>query len=290
MENKMVQASAAITLTEERTFSAKLGGRTVTGLAVASAWEGFTKYTDRNGQHLIVLDADQRVITASPDLIAQLGLAAAESTSPFTVGAYIGGGYFTGIITVEGKRYALITAGAEGELRGAWHTSTARIEGAVSRRDGKANTLDMDAAGIPLAKQAAALNIGGLTDWYLPSRDELELMYRAFKPTEQLNYADGADGINPNSLPTGQAYTKEFPGRTDVENFRGGADALADSWYWSSTQHASSPSYAWIQHFYYGGQTTSTSRTRAGRALSADWQFSPSSIPTGAPPAAHPLT
>ena len=268
----MTPATAAISITEERTFSAKLNGRTVTGLAVASAWEGFTKYTNAAGAHLIVLDAEQRVVTGSFDLVDQLGLTAPEAHLPFELGAYIGGGYFAGIITVEGQRYALIVAGAEGELRGTWHSSTSRIEGAVSRRDGKANTLDMEAAGSPLAKQAAALNIDGITDWYLPSRDELELMYRAFKPTAQTNYADGEDGVNPNSVPVGLPYTKESPVQTTVENFRaGGADALVDGWYWSSTQHASSPSYAWVQYFYYGYQDDNhksyEGRARAVRRL-----------------------
>jgi formylglycine-generating enzyme required for sulfatase activity len=73
MEKKMAPAAAVLSITEERTFSAKLGDRAITGLAVSSAWEGLTKYTNAHGS-LIVLDADQRVIKASPDLIAQLGI------------------------------------------------------------------------------------------------------------------------------------------------------------------------------------------------------------------------
>lgn len=68
----MMKASAALSITEERTYSAKLGDRTITGLAVSSAWEGFTKYTDRAGQHLIVLEAEQRIVTGTPELLAQL--------------------------------------------------------------------------------------------------------------------------------------------------------------------------------------------------------------------------
>jgi hypothetical protein len=276
MENKMAPAAAVLSITEERTYSAKLGDRTITGLAVSSAWEGFTKYTDRAGQHLIVLDADQRIVTASPDLIAQLGLSAfalrPECNFSGAIGAPYGGGYFTGIIVVEGKRYALITAGAEGELRGAWHPEAPRLEGALSRCDGKDNTLDMEESDSPLANQAAALTIGGFTDWYIPSRDELEMMYRAFKPTDQRNYADGEDGLNPNSDPVGLAYAKEFPLQTTVENFRaGGADALSPAWYWSSTQHASNPSLAWGQYFGDGIQgfirKSNEVRARAVRRL-----------------------
>ncbi len=74
----MSKASAALTITEERTFSAQLGGRTVAGLAVAGAWEGFTKYTAANGTHLIVLDSDPTVFTGTPALLSTLGLLAEE--------------------------------------------------------------------------------------------------------------------------------------------------------------------------------------------------------------------
>jgi hypothetical protein len=74
----MSKASAALTITEERTFSAQLGGRTVGGLAVADAWRGLTLYTNAVGAHLIVLDAEQRVVTGSPALMSSLGLLADE--------------------------------------------------------------------------------------------------------------------------------------------------------------------------------------------------------------------
>lgn len=74
----MTKASAALTITEERTFSAQLGGRTVAGLAVESAWNGFTKFSRADGAHLIVLDAEQRVITGTPALMLTLGLVADE--------------------------------------------------------------------------------------------------------------------------------------------------------------------------------------------------------------------
>ncbi|RFP32453.1 hypothetical protein [Duganella sp. BJB476] len=74
----MPKASAALTITEERTFSAQLGGRTVAGLAVADAWRGFTMYANAAGAHLIVLDAEQRVVTGTPALLSTLGLLSNE--------------------------------------------------------------------------------------------------------------------------------------------------------------------------------------------------------------------
>ena len=60
--------------------------------------------------------------------------------------------------------------------------------------DGLANTRAMAAAGSELAKHMLSLQIGEHNDWYLPSRDELELCYRNLKPTGDPNdcaYRDG---------------------------------------------------------------------------------------------------
>lgn len=99
----MPRATAPLQLIEERTFSAKLGDRTITGLAVASAWEGLTKYTTSNGAHLIVFDAEQRVITGTPSLLSLLG----ASSEP-KIGELFEGGMYAGKTTVDGKDANLI--------------------------------------------------------------------------------------------------------------------------------------------------------------------------------------
>ncbi|WP_317205450.1 DUF1566 domain-containing protein, partial [Janthinobacterium sp.] len=128
------------------------------------------------------------------------------------------------------------------------------------------------AAGSMLAAAALALTIEGFADWYIPSRDELELVYRHFKPADEENYADGLDGVNASSTPAGAAYTEAAPGQTDVETFKaGGADAMDDYWHWSSTQSAPDPSHAWFQGFDGGYQfydfTSYAGRARAVRRL-----------------------
>jgi hypothetical protein len=66
---------AALELIEERTFTARLHDRNITGLAVESSWEGFTKFRHAtSGLHLIVLDGEKRVVTGSPALLSSLGL------------------------------------------------------------------------------------------------------------------------------------------------------------------------------------------------------------------------
>lgn len=63
--------------------------------------------------------------------------------------------------------------------------------------------------------------IGGYSDWYLPSLDELELGYRYLKPTTDENGNIGYGwGTNPNSIPVGAAYTTSNPSQTLVPIFQ----------------------------------------------------------------------
>jgi hypothetical protein len=188
------------------------------------------------------------------------------STIPAAIGAAFGGGFYAGRITVGADTFALIVSPkAAGEIKGKWHESRAAVPGAESRNDGLANTQAIAAAGSALAIQALALDIGGLTDWYIPSRDELELVYRHFKPTGWENYADGLDGVNPSSMPAGTAYTDDEPGQTAIDGFKEDeAEAMEERWYWSSTQHADSD-YAWGQDFN-GGFQDGNIKSYEGRA------------------------
>ena len=130
----------------------------------------------------------------------------------------------------------------------------------------------MAEAGSPVAKAAQALSIGGFTDWYIPARDELELLYRHFKPTEETNYVF-RNGDNPSSLPVGYPYAEDSPLQTAVDAFReGGEHAFEDSWYWASTQY--SRDNAWLQGFDDGGQNDNgkadEGRARAVRRFKAE--------------------
>lgn len=81
------------------------------------------------------------------------------------------------------------------------------------------------------AQLCASLDINGFKDWFLPSRDELNLMYTTLKQK--------------------------------------GLGGFADMWYWSSSQ--SNNYLAWIQDFYNGNQhnylKNITGRVRAVRAF-----------------------
>ena len=174
---------------------------------------------------------------------------------PSQPGTPFEGGFYVGQLRIGTELFALIVSPkAEGDAANvAWSKRGQDIPGAASCCDGMANTKAMAEAGSALAQTLLQLDIGGFTDWYLPSRDELELVYRYLKPTAGANYASFRDGDNPSSAPAGYPYTENSPAQTAAEAFQaGGAEALEQRWYWASTQY--SANYAWCQYFSYGSQ------------------------------------
>jgi hypothetical protein len=186
------------------------------------------------------------------------------------VGAEFGGGYFVDTLMVKGKPHLLIVAPkADGEHEpieyGCYGTL---VRGAGSFNDGIANTRALARAGSDMAKWAVALRIGGVKDWAVPARDQLERLYRALKPTKAENYKRCGD--NPSAIPPAYPYEDKFPKQTALKLFKAGAaEALSDSWYWSSTQY--SANYAWYQNFNNGTQDwinkNDDSRVRAVRVI-----------------------
>lgn len=167
------------------------------------------------------------------------------------------GGFFAGAILINGQRFAVILSTKSiGSLKGAWHEDEIDVPGAKSYSDGLANTLAMAEAGSDLAKTILALEIDGQKDFYIPSQDELELCYRAFKPTTERNWCYARSGINLSALPPTYPYTPEFPTQTVLEDFeKGGAEAFEEMPYWTSTQHADDSGFAWCQDFDDGNQS-----------------------------------
>lgn len=140
----------------------------------------------------------------------------------------------------------------------------------------------------PAAHFCNDLSIGGYSDWYLPARDELELIYRNLKPVTNNNYTttdrptgatpdyknlgslgDTANthGLNNNSSPQGVAYTTTVPGQTSVAAFQsGGAEAMTfgSNYYWSSTEYSTTT--AWNQRYNtsYPGLQDDVSKSTSG--------------------------
>jgi hypothetical protein len=174
--------------------------------------------------------------------------------APAVVGAAFGGGFYAGLIRIGDAVHAIVVAPkALGETVSAWDDADEpdEIAGTGSYFDGAANTIAMAEAGLRLATWVQSLDIAGHTDWHIPSRDQLEICYRALKPTNADNYTRCGD--NPSAVPVTWPYGVQTPAQTSAEAFRaGGPEAFEPRWYWSSTQY--SASLAWGQLFYDGGQ------------------------------------
>ena len=194
---------------------------------------------------------------------------------PSRIGMGYQGGFYAGRIVVDGKTYALVVAPkAEGEHSGLpwkkdWKKPT---PGAQSLCDGRANSGAMTDGGHPAAQWCRDLKIGAFDDWYLPSRDELEILYRNLKPTDADNWTyesrlkrqgaepgeyngvdDNGNGHNASSDPVGTPYTDSVPEQTTSALFlEGGEQAFEAAWYWSSTEFGSDT--AWGQSFGDGYQ------------------------------------
>jgi hypothetical protein len=160
---------------------------------------------------------------------------------PTIPGTPFGGGFYAGRFFIAANAYALIVAPkAGGDFDPMpWNGSLNRIAGALSYNDGHANTLAMAEANSDLAQRFMSLRIGAFDDWYLMSRQEALLAFHEL---------------------------------ASIDAFKEGSpEAFEYEWYWTSSQHASHPSYAWVQSFYYGYQFSfhkdTKCRARAVRRL-----------------------
>ena len=173
-----------------------------------------------------------------------------QTTHP-AIGEAYGGGFFAGLIRIGSSTYGLIVAPKDGgEIVGEWVPHKA-VDDARSFFDGHANTQAMADAGSDIALWAYSLKIGDNSDWYIPSRDELEVCYRNLKPTDGSNYCGSGD--NPSAYLPSYAYSINTPAQTTAKAFRG-AQAFDPVWHWTSTQCAGSASDAWYQSFGVGVQ------------------------------------
>lgn len=216
------------------------------------------------------------------------------------IGTFIRGGYFAGSISQGGQQWAILVAPrASGQSSSGLLYRNQNSPGPFATRtlnNGPAATAAMVAAGsaadYPAAHFCANLTINGLSDWYLPARDELELCFRNFKPSfgsvstatrflSTYTYPEFTDqsgdtmGVNRSSVPQGAAYVNFFsppsqfsgpqfvgsdPPQTSVTDFQGGGpEAFSGTFYWSSSESASGD--AWRQALSNGAQLSSVKPT-----------------------------
>lgn len=178
-----------------------------------------------------------------------------ETVETPQLGAPYGGGFFGGILLINGIRHGIAWAPKQYQFSSEILDCDRRvIGGAGSFSDSIANTRALLEAGSPAAKRVTELTINGHTDWAIPARDVVEVGYRGLKPTTTKNYCSYRDEENPSSVPPGLLYTPDLPAQTLVEAFReGGTEAFdEDDVYWSST--IDPWGYAFCQYFNDGSQ------------------------------------
>jgi hypothetical protein len=191
------------------------------------------------------------------------------------IGTAMEGGYFGGIINVNGTHKGIIWAPKkEGQIKSIILPYGKIVEGAGSPNDCLANMKALIYAGSQAAKQISELSINGFADWAIPSRDVLELGYRHLKPGDYKNHCSWRDGENSNSVPQGWLYTEDSPAQTMLDVFKDGGDEVFDlAWYWSSTVLPKGNT-AFIQDFGSGAQSldvlSAECRVRAVRLIQLD--------------------
>jgi hypothetical protein len=198
---------------------------------------------------------------------------------PAAIGAAYGGGYFAGQINVSGVVYNLVVCDKTvGETHGLLWGPTATTTGITSVIAGPTNSASLAALG---ASYAAAtfcegINTGGFTDWYMPAKNELEVLYYFLKPETTSNST--SDGSNANAVspePISTNYSAGSPAQTSATSFRTGASSqefIANNTYWSSSENTANA--AWGQYFTTGLQYTTSKdsdnrTTRAVRRITA---------------------
>lgn len=167
---------------------------------------------------------------------------------------YIGepfkGGFVVGKIQsdYDGNTYGLICSDGNGESTGDFGNdidfSTTDGVPPKTLADGYANTQAIYALADYNATDYSAFDdlastinggagLNGYTDWYIPARDEFEMVYRVFKPTTRSNntsnnrstdgFNDGGVyyGINNHSIPAGGRYYSSDPAQTSIASFQG---------------------------------------------------------------------
>ena len=129
-----------------------------------------------------------------------------------------GGGFYAGFnIIVDGMKYAVIVAPRDSGESNQRFRNTSSLDPSEPTliNDGYFNTYTVFSnSGFSAAEWCRNLSIGGYNDWYMPSKAEMEGIYRFLKPTNSTNSTTSTSFGRFNNQytdPLGYNYTSSDP-------------------------------------------------------------------------------
>lgn len=181
------------------------------------------------------------------------------TVAPPAIGDAYEGGFYYGQITIDGVIYNLVLSPrASGEVPASVYKNDALgFTGNTSLNDGKLIQENMVAAGIsnfPAQEAVMAMTIGGFSDWYIPSKLELEIVYRNLKPVATQNLSPY--GANASAVPPTSNYTPSDPSRTTLTDFIStGTNNMTAGYYYSATQGLNGELWVHLKRFTNGADS-----------------------------------
>lgn len=165
------------------------------------------------------------------------------TAAPTYIGQPYGGGYYAGKIAVNGggvaTHYLIVAPKSTGEAANILWGPDEVTTGITSAINGPTNSAALSALGTSYAAARFCENlvIGGYSDWYLPAKNELEVLYYNLKPTTNDNNINS--GSNPNAVspePISTKYSSTSPSQTaDGIGFRTGEENAFSSTFYSAS-------------------------------------------------------
>jgi hypothetical protein len=211
-------------------------------------------------------------------------------------GTAMDGGYFGGQINDGGIVYNLIVAPkATGENTSglAWKNAASSDTNPPSQNETYGFPMSQvgfaaGAATYPALHWARSVTASGYNDWYVPAKNELEVLYYFLKPDPASGGTanNTSSGSNPNAVapePVSTNYTATNPAQTTSSLFVSGTGTEAFSTsgpFWTATESSGVTTSVWRQYFDVGTQGTvnKTSVANSVRAIRRTYANAPVAI------------